>query len=78
MPVKEQVIATEVDATESRMTCRPCAGPIEAVSGIVGRVGERTCSAKTRQLRFKLVELLVGRGAEAMGAWLLKLDIELE
>jgi hypothetical protein len=66
--VTDPIIISDPDATESWMTYGLCAGLIEGIFGMAGHVGERSYSVKARELKFKLTELSIGRGSEAMGA----------
>ncbi|MGD0638692.1 MAG: hypothetical protein ABSA72_11710 [Nitrososphaerales archaeon] len=65
--IREPIIANTGGAGDSWTTYGLCAGIIEGIFGMVGHVGERSYSKKTRQLKFKLVELMAGQSLQGIG-----------
>jgi hypothetical protein len=65
--IRDPIISNISGAVDSWTTYGLCAGVVEGIFGMVGHVGERSYSAKAKQLRFKLVELSAGQSLHGIG-----------
>jgi hypothetical protein len=66
--VKDPIMMDVAGATESWLTYGMCAGVIEGIYGMVGNISvDRSYSASTNQLKFKLVELTAGQTVDGLG-----------
>ncbi len=65
--IRDPIFANVPGAAESWTTYGLCAGIVEGIFGMIGHVGDRSYSAKAKQLRFKLVELSAGQSLHGIG-----------